>query len=229
MKEKHVALVTNLTGIDLTTRKFKTFLDQKVRLNDDIIFSYLGYLALHANTIAGRLPSANMIPSVVAHTFFFYKNIAEKGPRSVATWMTSLRAGGSNLLQVDLVLIPIITDTHWSLLVVPPTRRTIEYLDSIKASPDKYVYNIFLWLQAELGSLSEASEWTVSKTKVPRERNANDSGIFVSLNAECVDAGLDTASYSAEAVMVQRRRIAAVLLNKGFDQSIGLVLGDGQN
>lgn len=211
----HVPLTTTISGTDLRRKDFMTVLGERSWLNDEIINAYLEWIVDYSNKKAGR-DGRNAIPKVIAHNSFFYKNIATQGPQSVSRWMKRKKAEGKKLLEVETVLIPVNNASHWTIIVVSPQQRTIEYLDSFAGNSKVFINNTKAWLAAELGSAWHEDEWRVLNTQSAAQLNGFDCGVFTITNAECVAGGIATDSYDWADMANQRRRIAAVLLNRGF-------------
>jgi len=214
-KGEHVPLTTTANGTELRRKDLLTVLGERNWLNDEIINAYLEWIVEYANEKAGK-NGRTSVPRVIAHNSFFYKKIASDGPKSVSRWMKRKRAEGKKLLEVEQVLIPVNNAAHWTLLVVSPRTRTVEYLDSFNGPSKIFINNTLAWLQAELGDAWHAEEWRVLDTKSAEQDNGWDCGVFTITNAECVAGSIVTDSYDASDMAAQRRRIAAVLLNRGF-------------
>ena len=214
-KGDHVALTTTVSGTELRRKDFMTVLGERQWLNDEIINAYLEWIVEYANKKAGK-NSRNAIPKVIAHNSFFYKNIATQGPQSVSRWMKRKKAEGKKLLEVETVLIPVNNASHWTIIVVSPKERTIEYLDSFSGASKIFIKHTKEWLAAELGNDWVEEEWRVLETRSAIQNNGYDCGVFCVTNAECVAGGVDTASYDGNDMTDQRQRIAGVLLNRGF-------------
>jgi hypothetical protein len=215
----HVALTTTVTGTELRRKDFMTVLGERQWLNDEIINAYLEWIVEYANKKAGR-NGRNAIPKVIAHNSFFYKNIATHGPQSVSRWMKRKKAEGRKLLEVETVLIPVNNASHWTIIVVSPKERTIEYLDSFSGASKVFIKHTKEWLAAELGNDWIEEEWRVLQTRSAEQLNGWDCGVFLVTNAECVTGGLMTDSYDWQDMGTQRQRIAAVLLNRGFGDGL---------
>lgn len=215
----HVALTTTVTGTELRRKDFMTVLGEKQWLNDEIINAYLEWIVEYANKKAGR-NGRNAVPKVIAHNSFFYKNIATQGPQSVSRWMKRKRAEGKKLLEVETVLIPVNNASHWTIIVVSPKERMIEYLDSFSGASKVFIKHTKEWLAAELGNDWIEEEWRILQTRSAEQLNGWDCGVFLVTNAECVTGGLMTDSYDWQDMGTQRQRIAAVLLNRGFGDGL---------
>jgi Ulp1 protease family, C-terminal catalytic domain len=214
-KGDNAPLATTASGTELTRKDFMTVLGAQRWLNDEIINAYIEWIVEYANEKSGK-SGRNAIPKVIAHNSFFYQNLSTKGPDSVSRWMKRKKAEGKKLLDVECVLIPVNNSSHWTLIVVSPKKRTVEYLDSFGGDPMEFVSNTLAWLKNELAENWREEEWRVLETKSAQQTNSYDCGVFAVTNAECVVGGITTQAYSRHDMTEQRRRIAAVLLNRGF-------------
>lgn len=214
-------LTTSIGGTDLRIKDFKTLLDQRAWLNDEIINSYIEWIVEAANRNAreetirfGIKP--NPIPSFIAHNSFFYETLKKRGPKSLERLMKRKGAPGISLLEVDSIFIPICNGAHWTLGVVRPVAKTIEYFDSMGGNPSQFIFQMQIWLKHQLGEAYSSEEWSVPKTACANQTNGYDCGVFVCTNAFCVAVGLDTLCYHESDMTRQRKNIAAILLNRGF-------------
>ena len=189
-------------------------------LNDVIIEAYLLAVVDHANRDQRR----GQIPKQHAFNNFFYNNLKDGAVDKVLRWTKRAKMGGKDLLQVEWVFIPVnVGGAHWTLLAVSPTRKTIEYFDSLHGSASNPVRNIKVWLKAELGSAYNDEEWKVledplrvGKGKGPSQSNSSDCGVFTVTTAKMVSLGVDPMAVSASDMPMQRRRLVAELLHGSF-------------
>jgi hypothetical protein len=223
-KGDQAALTTTVSGTELRRRDLMTVLAPRDWLNDEVINGYLEWVVEHVNAMAGT-NGRTSVPRVAAFNSFFYKKLASDGAKPVLRWSKRKRIDGVKLLEVDNVLIPVNNASHWTLLVVSGTKRTVEYLDSFNGSPKVFVKNALDWVRAELGAAFIEDEWKILNTPSPHQSNNYDCGVFCITNAELVALGIKVESYDAGDMAAQRRRIAAVLLARGFGGE--LVAGDG--
>ncbi|KAI1004008.1 hypothetical protein K3495_g4202 [Podosphaera aphanis] len=214
-------LTTSIDGTELRLKDFKTLLDHRAWLNDEIINAYLEWIVYSANNIAkeedasfGLKPTTT--PKFLCHNSFFYDNLRKKGPAAQDRLMKRKGVPGLSLLRVDSVFVPICSGAHWTLGVVRPVSKTIEYFDSMGGSPSLFIYHMQCWLKHQLGEAYDPSEWSTPRTACARQTNGYDCGVFVCTNAFCVAVGLETSCYQEADMARQRRNIAAVLLNRGF-------------
>ncbi len=217
----HQVITTSMEGTELRLKDFKTLLGRHAWLNDEIINSYIEWVVQAANNEAIASGKAlgeptSTVPKFMAHNSFFYENLRKKGPQSTDRLMKRKKAPGEKLLEVDSVFVPICQGSHWTMGVVRPVAKTIEYFDSMGGSPRTFISQMRAWLQHQLGELYHAEEWTEPRTACARQTNGYDCGVFVCTNAFCVAMGLDTSCYEEQDMALQRRNIAAVLLNRGF-------------
>lgn len=218
---QHQVITKSMEGTELRPKDFRTLLGRHAWLNDEIINSYIEWVVKAANDDAFTNcqsigEPASTVPKFIAHNSFFYENLRKKGPQSTDRLMKRKKAPGEKLLEVDSVFVPICQGAHWTIGVVRPVAKTIEYFDSMGGRPQIFISHMRTWLQHQLGELYRAEEWTEPRTACARQTNGYDCGVFVCTNAFCVAMGFDTSCYEERDMALQRRRIAAVLLNRGF-------------
>ena len=215
-------LATTSNGTKLTRKDFGTLLPQPGRdstsawLNDEIVAAYLQMTVDYGLEKTGH--KRGQTPR--HHTFntFFYKNLRDKGPDSIRRWASKAKIGGKNLLDAEYVFIPVHEGAHWTLLVVCPMRRTIEYFDSYHGNGKRHTDRVKAWLKQELGSEYKANEWTVwDDAGSPSQANAKDCGVFVATTAKMIMLGYDPKkAYDMDDLPCQRTLMAAELINGGF-------------
>jgi sentrin-specific protease 1 len=220
-KSAQEVITTSIGGTELRLKDFQTLLGRAAWLNDEIINSYIEWIVDAANRVAADAPlvygeSANKAPKFIAHNSFFYENLVKKGPSSTERLMKRKKAAGTALLEVDSVFVPICKGAHWTVGVVRPVARTIEYFDSMGGSGHQFTDLMRKWLAFQLGDAYIEEEWKVPRTACAHQSNGYDCGVFVCTNAFCVALGLDTSCYTERDMTQQRRNIAAVLINRGF-------------
>lgn len=216
-------LVTLSSGATLTRKDIGTLKVVQGRdpahgwLNDEIIAACLQHVVDYGLKVSDH--KAGETPKFHAFNTFFYKNLRDKGAQSVKRWASKAKIGKEDLLKVERVFIPVHQGAHWTLLVVSPLARTIEYFDSMGGRAGSYVQNAKLWLAEELGKGWKEEEWTVptgSYGAGPRQTNGSDCGVFTCTNARMVVLGVDPMAYGGGDMEVQRGRMVAELLNGGL-------------
>ncbi|RDW75106.1 hypothetical protein BP6252_06248 [Coleophoma cylindrospora] len=216
-------ITTTLPGQPLTSKDFGTLLRTREWLNDEIINGYVEWVVDAANNAAnaeamtsGEKPG--IIPKFIAHNSFFYNILDDpkKGAKTTARLMKRKGAPGISLMDVDTVFVPICKSMHWTLGVVRPFAKTVEYFDSMGGRPSRFFHLMREWLAFQLGEAYVPSEWSESYTKCAHQSNGYDCGVFLCTNAFCVAAGLDPLCYDERNLAQQRKNIAAILINRGF-------------
>ncbi|KAM5477038.1 hypothetical protein MauCBS54593_000309 [Microsporum audouinii] len=206
---------TTISGDPLTRKDFATCYTPLAWLNDEVINAYLAIIldyARRASGSSGRLRE----PKYHAFNSFFYSSLRDRGYESVRRWASRAKIGGPALLGVEMVLIPIHNQAHWTLMVVKPKARTIEYFDSLGGSSRAHISRVKEWLQGELRDLFIEEEWRVLPTDSPQQDNGSDCGVFLLTTAKMVVLGLPL-SYGARDIPTIRKRIVAEILNGGFE------------
>jgi Ulp1 family protease len=228
----HMKIITkSKEGTELLVKDFATLLGRHAWLNDEIINTYIEWIVLAANEDAvaqavarGEKPST--VPRFIAHNSFFWENLKKKGAESTERLMKRKKAPGISLMEVDSVFVPICSGNHWTIGVVRPVAKTIEYFDSMGGRPPIFFKKMREWLGFQLGKLYVEGDWTEPRTACAEQTNGYDCGVFVCTNAFCVALGLNTECYKERDMALQRRNIAAVLINKGFSGDFAWSNGD---
>ena len=226
MKEKQLMKVvaTSVAATEITRRDLGKVLpqrgvpgeDQSGWLNDTIVTAYLDTAVDHALKTSGH--KRGDAPKQVAFSTFFYPRLAKDGAASVTRWVKRAKVEGKKLKDVERIYIPINQGgLHWTLLVISPKFKIIEYFDSFHGNPDEVISNAKKLLKNELGDNDfKEREWTVKGRGGPRQTNGSDCGVFVSTTAKMISLGVDPMAYSSVDIPLQRRRIVAELMNGGF-------------
>ena len=217
------ALTSTSTGTTLTRRDIGKILpqagvpgeDPRGWLNDDAVLAYLQAVVDYGLQRSGH--KRGQTPSLHAFNTFFYNNLQSKGPDSIKRWAGKAKIGGKDLLKVEHVFIPVNHGgMHWTLLVVSPRYKRIEYFDSFHGDATEVLSNAKKWLKQELGDAFKESEWKSAGKAGPRQTNGSDCGVFTVTTAKMIMLGVDPMAYSAADIPMQRRRMVAELLNRGF-------------
>lgn len=215
-------VASSLVGVNITRRDIGKVLPQRGTgddvmgwLNDEIVTAYLQIVVEHGLKASGH--KRGETPTMHAFNTFFYKNLSEKGPPSILRWAKKAKIGDEALLNVERVFIPVhMHSNHWTLLVVSPKYRTIEYFDSLGGASAKQIAHAKAWLKQELKGLYTEEEWKTVGRAGPKQDNGADCGVFVSTTAKMIMLGVDPMAYSCKDIPLQRRRIVAELMNSGF-------------
>lgn len=229
-KNGNLPITESQGGTPLHYKDFGTLLGRSSWLNDEIINTYIEWVVEAANEFAKAEAKAfgesiGKVPKFIAHNSFFYENLDKKGPSSTQRLMNRKKAPGVSLLQVDTVFVPICRGSHWTVGVVRPMARTIEYFDSLQGSSTTFIRLMRGWLKFQLGGDYKEDEWKTPNTGCTIQMNGYDCGVFVCTNALCVALGVNTDCYKGSDMAVMRRNIAALLINKGFQGDFAWGLG----
>ncbi|MDI1486463.1 MAG: hypothetical protein OHK93_005692 [Ramalina farinacea] len=207
--------------------------DRSGWLNDEIIAAYLEMVVAYGSSQKQKQQQSNksspqqqqtQTPRLHAFNAFFFTNLAKGGYAGVKRWAKKAKIGGSSLLDVEYVFIPVNKGgNHWTLCVVSPTRRIIEYFDSFHGPSTQVTGKVKEWLAGELGNKWKPEEWSVveepgreGRGGGPRQNNMSDCGVFTVTTAKMIVLGVDPNAVSAADMPLQRRRMVAEILSGGF-------------
>ncbi|KAJ5120299.1 Ulp1 protease family protein [Penicillium bovifimosum] len=207
------AVARSLAGDDLYQRDIVTCIRPMAWLNDEIINAYLGLVVHYLRQLNGNL---NDRPTFHAFNTFFYSTLRDKGYQGVRRWANRAKIGGESLLNVDTVFIPVHESSHWTLLVVRPMERTIEYFDSLGSRGARQVRNVKEWLRGELGSQYKDEEWVHLPSVSSQQDNGSDCGVFLLTNAKAIAVGVEPTSIGPVHITLLRQKIVAELINGGL-------------
>ena len=191
-------------------------------VNDNVITGYLDSVVDYGLQARGH--KRGETPKLHAFNTAFYNNITEKGVESVKRWSRRPKISGKDLLKVEHVFIPVnVGGAHWTLLVVSPVWKRIEYFDSLHGSSVAAIRNAKAWIKMELGDAWNEREWEVvedpglaGRGKGPRQSNSSDCGIFTITTAKMITLGVDPMAITASDMPLQRKRVVVELVNGGF-------------
>ncbi|TDZ28261.1 hypothetical protein C8035_v000785 [Colletotrichum spinosum] len=78
-------------------------------------------------------------------------------------------------------------------------------------------------IKAVLGNKYRAEEWRTVRHEAPQQTNGYDCGVFTITNGICLALGINAVdAYDKEELPLQRLRLAAMLLNRGFEGDFNL-------
>lgn len=209
------AVARSPSGDDLYQRDIATCIKPLAWLNDEIINAYLTVLVQYLRQSTGNT-APNERPKFHAFNTFFYSTLKDKGYQGVRRWANRAKIGGEALLDVDTVFIPVHQASHWTLMVVRPMDRTIEYFDSLGARGAREVEIIKQWLRGELGGKFDEDEWTFLPSVSSQQDNMSDCGVFLLINAKAIALGIEPTAFGASDTVNLRMKIVAELMNGGL-------------
>ncbi len=216
-------LAKTLEGQPLTRRDFEEkLLPPTAWLNDNVIIGSILHIADYTNKSKG---ATDQEPKCAAFTSFFWPRLMSHGPGGCNRLLRRAGLRKNNLLNIDTVLIPICDHAHWTLAVIRPGRRTVSHIDSMRAGAgDERVKTKLLELMKFiLEDEFVETDWSAVDYAGPRQTNGWDCGVFTITNAICMALGLNPRfTYTERELTLQRRRLAAMLLNEGFKGDLTL-------
>ncbi|KAJ5587166.1 uncharacterized protein N7459_002931 [Penicillium hispanicum] len=207
------SVARSLSGDDLYQKDIATCVRPLAWLNDEIINAYLTVLVQYLRQSTGN---ATGRPRFHAFNSFFYSTLRDKGYPGVRRWANRAKIGGEGLLDVDTVFVPVHESSHWTLMVVRPIDRTIEYFDSLGGRGARQVKTIKEWLRGELAAKFDEEEWTVLPSVSSYQDNGSDCGVFLLTNAKAIALGIEPTAFGANDTPLLRRKIVAELMNQGL-------------
>ncbi|KAK4494855.1 hypothetical protein PRZ48_014211 [Zasmidium cellare] len=216
-------LTTSCDGVGLTRRTIGKILpqrgttdDQRGWLDDEAVNGWISEVVAGSLQQTGNVKEET-VPRMAAYGSAWLKNYNKSGWKGLERWSKRKGINGEKLLSVEKVFFPVFSGSHWTLLVVSPIARTIEYLDSMEGDPQQYFRIARKFLAFELGSKYRAEDWKELDSKSQKQYNTNDCGVFTCMNALASAKGKSFAEVPAVVGMLAARRMmVAVLLNKGF-------------
>ncbi|MCJ1435251.1 Smt3-specific protease [Xylographa pallens] len=221
----NVKVATISTGTPILRSDFGTVLPsgpldkRDAWLNDTIIEAYL---QLGVETALKHVKHRRgTTPRYHAFTPFFYKVLADKGYPGVSRWAKRAKISGQDLLKVEYVIVPINPSNHWTVMVISPLHKTIEYFDSLSSREGTTNDKIELgkeWLRGELGAEFVEGEWTTKIVAGPKQENTSDCGVFAVTTARLILFGWDPkGAYHAGHIPQQRRKMLAELMKGALE------------
>ena len=169
-------------------------------------------------------------------SFFVPRLVGEGGAgysyAAVRRWTSKARvvaahggAGGPGLppptcvLDCDAIVMPVHLGVHWTLAVVRPAERTVEYCDSMRGRARAVTDALVRWAADEAadtdwGGGGRSDRWTVTHPPVPRQFNGCDCGVFMLRFAEAAGAGrrLEDPGFAQSDMDALRLLVAADLV-----------------
>ncbi|KAJ5106803.1 hypothetical protein N7456_003478 [Penicillium angulare] len=207
------AVAQSPNGDSLYQKDVITCIKPYAWLNDEIINAYLEVVVryLERSTEKGKGPRYHAFSS------FFYSTLRQKGYDGVRRWAKRAKIGGERLLEVDMVFVPVHEASHWTLMVVRPMDRTIEYFDSLpNRGISSKVNTIKKWLGGELGAKFVDDEWSVLSSASSQQDNGSDCGVFLLTNAKAIALNIEPTAFGANDTTLLRQKIVAEIMNGGL-------------
>lgn len=127
---------------------------------------------------------------------------------------------GKDIFNLDKIIFPVNQgDLHWTMAAIFMKEKRIQYYDSFGGNGEKYVRDLFRYLQDEHRDkkkcdLPEADSWTLvfrSVDDTPRQRNGVDCGVFVCMFADFLAQNYPLC-FSQDDLPRCRERVALAIL-----------------
>ena len=164
-------------GLHLTRGDFRS-LSGRNYLNDKIIEEYLRLISV-------RNEENSQLPSVHVCSVFLFKQLSkfglEEGCRRTSNWIKE------DITMKDMVLFPIHSGQHWTLVVVEPDKKVVQYLDSLTVSRgfSSAPRLVKAFMERRHREKGEEVEYRVKiREDIPQQTNGVDCGVFACQYAE---------------------------------------------
>jgi Ulp1 family protease len=203
-------------SLDFTARDFGRIVPSTIWLHDNCVTAVLKQAANFVNDAAGVVIKQHT-PKCIAFNTFFWDRLCTTGPGGKERMLK--RVFGltpDNFLDVETIICPVNLHHHWTFMIIRPNRKEISYVDSFHAAHEDRLIRMRGFLEAFLKDKYQADEWNSVQYRVPLQTNGYDCGVFTITNSIYLALGLDPSEYSESDMPLQRRRLAAAILNGGF-------------
>uniref|UniRef100_A0A1J3ILX0 Ubiquitin-like-specific protease ESD4 n=1 Tax=Noccaea caerulescens TaxID=107243 RepID=A0A1J3ILX0_NOCCA len=149
-------------------------------LNDEVINLYLDLLKERETREPHKYLKCHF-----CSTFFYTKLAGGSGynHEAVRRWTTQSKLG-YNLIDCDIIFVPIHGGLHWTLAVVNIRECKFQYLDSLEGFDPRILKSLAKYLVDEVkdksGKNIDVSLWDMEHVKdLPRQQNGYDCGMFM--------------------------------------------------
>ncbi|TGZ79269.1 cysteine proteinase [Ascodesmis nigricans] len=179
-------------------------------LNDNIIDFYIN-LITEREKAKGR--------KVEGMTTHFFTTFERNGYQKVARWLSrkTKEYCRKNIMELDTLLIPInIGGAHWTLGVIAPKQKRVEFWNSLKSSNHsddvrRYCTLLRKYLMEEAG-ITELEGWTDYSPEIqPQQNNYADCGVFTVKTAEFRARGAEPAYTPRDAQNLRYRMVLEIV------------------
>jgi Ulp1 family protease len=226
--------VTKIGRNPVNRRDLMTILPGKINktpwANDNAMNAFLAALCTKANEIYRQTRRNDpgfdeIVPRYHAFNTQWFPKMKKEGYGSIKNWAMRAKLGGTNLLKCARVIIPVFDLDHWTLLVISPQRRAVQFYNSLArhGSRDTYLNSAVDFLQGELKGAFNETEWTFTEEMSGQQANSCDCGIFTCCNAVATFyADLPIELVPDGEMQEARYFFAGVLANGGFKDDMAL-------
>lgn len=218
----------NISRHDLGSILPQRGVDHSQWLNDQIVNSSLQQMVDHAHALENHDTKTKPAKYWAANSNWLNTVLKSQKTRDgesysdgITRWLgkRNVKLQGKNFLQAKLILLPICSGSHWTLVVIKPQERIIEYLDSLSGghADQSKVRAAILFIRHELGKDFDQDEWEFRFGQSPQQDNGVDCGAFVIMNAMATIRGFTPSVWVRPSEMfTARRMIVAQLMNGGY-------------
>lgn len=209
---------------DLLKHDFARLVPPTVWLNDSVVNGSLLWLDKFINDAAGVGDVKTRTRKCLVLGSFFYKRLSEQGVKHTDRMLRRHGVNKENLLDIEVIMLPICEGNHWTLMVIRPNQKTIAHVDSLDPKgQERRMLLVQEWIKTILGNLFLPNEWRFVQYSTPSQTNGYDCGVHTILNGICLGLGIDPLrAYTSDELPKHRQNIAAVLLNGGFKGEFSL-------
>ncbi|EME78537.1 uncharacterized protein MYCFIDRAFT_37033 [Pseudocercospora fijiensis CIRAD86] len=188
-------------------------------LNDESVNGFISAIVQRKLDQFGYSKRADVVPAYVAYDTNWFPTYKQKGITGIGRWSRRKHIAGAKLLQCEKIFFPCSTGAHWTILIISPKARTIEFLDSAHGTRSNWIKIAREWLAMELGAKYDAGEWKEGAARSQSQLNFDDCGVFTCMNALASAEGKDFGEVIPTRDMPEARKfIVGVLINEGFEE-----------
>ena len=144
-------------------------------------------------------------------------------------WLVSAYTRNIDIFQYQLILVPVIVKSHWTLIAVDMALNQIRYLDSQAGTGMQFLPAIKRWLAFEWNKNSAynalvfpTEQWRLlpsTPATTPQQLDLTSCGVFMLMFAELLSDGQDITRFDSEFCDSARRYIARCLLTGATNTS----------
>ena len=133
------------------------------------------------------------------------------------------------VLDCDAIIVPVHQSIHWTLAVVHPKAKTVDFWDSLGGAGGGVPAALARWACDEakdkLGEDWSTDEWATIVRDAPRQGNSSDCGVFLVRFAECAARGADPAFSQPDMPFLRLQTAADLARGLVAAAGAGLVAG----
>ncbi|RMX99166.1 hypothetical protein D0868_09684 [Hortaea werneckii] len=188
-------------------------------LNDETVNAWFQGIVQAKKLQTGYVKGPKNTPAFEAYNSGWRTNVVKKGITGIETWSRRKGIKGDKLYNAEKIFFPINGGGHWTLLIISPKERKVEFLDSMGGSSADAFKDAKAWLKMELKGAKHPyneDEWEFSTVKSEQQTNMSDCGAFACLNGLAAAKGRSFRDVEPTRMKEGRKMMVAVLLNGGF-------------